>query len=158
MESHVRIKSTAKEMEREFRKNPIFSIRMYELEDDTLYNQLKDTDTAIFKAIIRHTELAKELQNRVYTIKGLERAILNAPREKPKIKLIEVLDYNIPYYGNKHIFPYGTLLIETEEGNRMKVKTQEKDGTTFIKVGGFTYYIGGLSPTTSQRVYIKNDK
>lgn len=146
MESSVRIKATSHDMRDAFENNKVFSVRYYEPLEN-LPDNFDENELILFKALVRHRKIEKELQNRVYTIKGLEKAILNAPTEKPTITLLKVLNYTVPMYGNKRVLPYATLLIKDWNGVEKKVQTKEDYGRVYIKVGGFTYYVknnGGL--------------
>ena len=142
MESEVRIKATCSEMYKAFQENEVFLIKYYELADKTIQDTVdRDNDVVIFNARIRHRELAKKLQNRVYTIKGLEKTIQNMPTEKPRIQLVKVLNYSIPSFGNRRSLPYATLLIRDSEGAERKVDTKEAYGHSYIKVDGFSYTV-----------------
>ena len=142
MESEVRIKAKISEIYKEFQENEVYSIRNYEpLYGEDKDRAVKEDEPIVFLVRIRHRELAKKLQNRIYTLKGLENAILSAPTEKPRVELLKVLSYTIPTYGNKRLFPYATLKIRNSKGEIKTVKTLEEDGRTFIRVDGFEYVI-----------------
>lgn len=64
------------------------------------------------------------------------------------IKILKIIDYTIPMYGNKRIFPYG--YIEVSNGTDTKVVKFDKDNKwlrfsfTFNRKRYFMENIGGL--------------
>ena len=140
MESRVRIKATIEEMSELLKTSETILLKLYE-PVETLPDNFPTNQPTVFNAVVRHKEIAKPLPKRLYTPKTLERAILSAPTTKPTVKILRVISYTVPMYGNKHMFPYAKLRIQDGNGVIKVVNTQEADGEVFIKVNGFKYTV-----------------
>ena len=111
-----------------------------ELADDSQHRML-------YNMLVRHRELPRKLPKRVYTIKGLEKAIIETESfVVPKVKILKIIDYTIPMYGNRRCLPYGKLKVT--DGTTTKV-VDIKDGT---KEEGYRQYF----TFNRRRYYLKS--
>jgi len=150
MESDIKIKATVNEIYNAFNNSDLYSIRFYEPIQPMPEKYDDNKDIFIFNAIVRHEELPKHLTKTVYTLKGLEKAILrlrNSSYEVPKVNIIGLLDYTIPMFGNRRCMPYGKLKVT--DGVETKI-VPIKDGDASV---GYQQYF----TFNRKRYYIRND-
>ena len=150
MESDVKIKATVNEIYTAFQNSELYLIKYYEPREPLPTQYDKDKDIFIFNASIRYEDLPKNLNNTIYTLKGLDKAILrlrNSSYEVPKARIIGLVDYTIPMFGNKRCMPYGKLKVT--DGVETKI-VSIKDGDASV---GYKQYF----TFNRKRYYIRNE-
>lgn len=72
----------------------------------------------------------------------------------PMLPHIErVIDWTIPLYGNKRLFPYGTLKISDGKTKKV-VKTKEEGGKTFFTFQRKRYLIKNIGSLYSPNLQV----
>lgn len=142
MESEIRIKASFADMRKAFDDNSLYSIRYYEAIETVDFDEKTQTDICIYRTIIRHKEIDKEFQNRVYTLKGVQKFLIeNGNITKPTLEIVKILNYTIPLYGSCHYAPYASLMLKDHEGNTFIAKIEECDDKNVVKYKGFKYRV-----------------
>lgn len=75
----------------------------------------------------------------------------------PKIK--QIIDWTIPYYGNRHIIPYGKLLVsdgETEKICKTKGDTEFEHGLQYITFKRKRYLVVNCGSMYSPKLKLEN--
>ena len=128
MESIVKVKASMEEAEKYF-YGDMLNIRSMDRE-----KYVEGTkNTYVYEVRVRHEELPKKLPNRVYTFEGLCKAIKTLASQDlgqyhglPPVKILGIVEYILPMYGNRRCLPYGKLKVT--DGTLTKV-VPIKDGT-----------------------------
>ncbi len=65
--------------------------------------------------------------------------------QNQKYEVLNIESYTVPLCGNKHIFPYGKLLVRRRDGKEKSVRFGER----FDGLGGYTFF-------DRRKVYVSN--
>ena len=138
MESEVNVKVPEEELNYALYTTDIFTVKLA-----TFVKDIKDDahNRMLYNMLVRHRELPKKLPKRVYTVKGLEKAILEAESYVvPRVKILKIVDYTIPMYGNSRCMPYGKLKVT--DGTDTKIVEIKDDGYhQYFTFNRHRYYI-----------------
>lgn len=141
METQVIVKASKKEIENLFNDaNLPYMIKYYEVNKDT-------NDITV---LIRHAENTRVRKKKFDNIKDMDKAFRSSQNKKEPKSLIlgsiYITGQNITYplYGNKHVTPYGTLVIDGEIGKKVCRIQEDNNYYNYITYNRKRYYVTNI--------------
>lgn len=168
METEVKVKAKPSELSAFFNKSEeSYYVKYYNVKDKEEVARVRQglDEEVTYTVLMRHKEGIKLKTQVIYpNLRDLEKDLNKKakPKEEDKIKIlsgITVIRQNITYplYGNKHVTPYGDLVIDGEIGKKI-CKIKQDNYNDYITYNRNRYYVKNIGRYMSANFIVDEGK